>query len=403
MAKKKLLYLAYTLPEYNAATGDRHATGMLEELSKDFDIHLAAARCTAPEHHARHSGYAARIHVGDLRGTLEALSREGIDFSFVVLERAGLHHLLPVLGMRFPRAKTVVNAIDIEYRRECGVAAMADKYGVGPDALALLSPTPASTRKLELALYRRADYIVTVSDDDREFLVRDGIPARKILVCRIPQPLADAAYDPDGRYLTFVGYAHHVPNYLSVKAFIDTVFPHLEGYCSSHDLRLAIIGGDCRGRYAALRRDRLVEAPGHLDLAEIRARYYPHTCLSLAPLVAGSGVKGKILEAMAHRLPVVTTDVGLQGLAQFRDCVIRIDMDDPRGAADAIRRSLEDREGRRERSKRAARKLVEYGSSGEDLPSLRARLDQIARTPASGGPLRDARRFLQPFWWWFAR
>jgi len=42
--------------------------------------------------------------------------------------------------------------------------------------------------------------------------------------------------------------------------------------------------------------------------------YFENCRALLAPLRYGAGVKGKIVEAMAHGLPVVTTSIGAEGM-----------------------------------------------------------------------------------------
>ena len=43
---------------------------------------------------------------------------------------------------------------------------------------------------------------------------------------------------------------------------------------------------------------------------------YAEADISVCPLRYGAGVKGKVVEAMARGLPVVTTDIGAQGLGR---------------------------------------------------------------------------------------
>ncbi len=56
--------------------------------------------------------------------------------------------------------------------------------------------------------------------------------------------------------------------------------------------------------------------------------------MAIAPLRFGGGVKLKVVEAMAHGLPMVTTSVGVQGLPGIEDCISVADDED--GLADAV-------------------------------------------------------------------
>jgi glycosyltransferase involved in cell wall biosynthesis len=51
------------------------------------------------------------------------------------------------------------------------------------------------------------------------------------------------------------------------------------------------------------------------EVADLKEYYRPVDTLFVAPLLAGGGVKRKVIEAMARGCPVITTDVGAEGLA----------------------------------------------------------------------------------------
>ncbi|MDT7605058.1 MAG: hypothetical protein QOF61_3055, partial [Acidobacteriota bacterium] len=61
----------------------------------------------------------------------------------------------------------------------------------------------------------------------------------------------------------------------------------------------------------------------------------------VAPLRFGAGVKGKIGDALAHGLPVVTTSIGAEGMG-FSDGVEALISDEPRAFADAVVRAYTD-------------------------------------------------------------
>ena len=42
--------------------------------------------------------------------------------------------------------------------------------------------------------------------------------------------------------------------------------------------------------------------------------YYSKIKLVVVPLRTGAGVKGKIIESVFHKVPVVTTDIGIEGI-----------------------------------------------------------------------------------------
>ena len=76
-----------------------------------------------------------------------------------------------------------------------------------------------------------------------------------------------------------------------------------------------------------------VRVHGYLTDEELE-NLYQSVQLSVVPLRFGAGIKGKVLEAMDHGVPVVTTQVGAEGIPDSEDCLV---IEDESGAmADAI-------------------------------------------------------------------
>jgi glycosyltransferase involved in cell wall biosynthesis len=61
-----------------------------------------------------------------------------------------------------------------------------------------------------------------------------------------------------------------------------------------------------------------IEVTGAISDEELDSQY-ERASLVVAPLRYGAGVKGKILEALSHGKPVVTTTAGIQGIVRPRE------------------------------------------------------------------------------------
>jgi glycosyltransferase involved in cell wall biosynthesis len=62
--------------------------------------------------------------------------------------------------------------------------------------------------------------------------------------------------------------------------------------------------------------------------------YYKNSRLAVVPLRYGAGVKGKVLEAMYHQVPIITTSVGAEGYDNSTS-ILTI-ADDPNVFADKV-------------------------------------------------------------------
>ncbi|MBL8055901.1 MAG: glycosyltransferase, partial [Anaerolineales bacterium] len=126
-------------------------------------------------------------------------------------------------------------------------------------------------------------------------------------------PLAyPLASDPPGfearQAVVFVGGFQHQPNVDAVLFFARSVWPEVVRHLP--EARFRIVGPDAPAAVQALA-SRTIEVVGHVaDLTPVlnAAR------LAVAPLRYGAGMKGKVVQALAAGLPVVTTPIGAEGL-----------------------------------------------------------------------------------------
>ncbi len=162
-------------------------------------------------------------------------------------------------------------------------------------------------------------------------LLQPGLRAA-IEVSKYPGPQSPRS----GHRLLFLGGFRHLPNLEALQWFFREVAPLL---IARHvPFTVTAIGADPPPLYS------LPNAEGHLELkgfVEDLAPYWEASTVFLCPIQAGSGVRVKLLEAFAAGLPVVSTRLGAEGLAQQDGEFCRL-ADTPAAFADAIQRLLAD-------------------------------------------------------------
>jgi len=141
----------------------------------------------------------------------------------------------------------------------------------------------------------------------------------------------------DGATVLFVGALRYPPNADAVRWFVHSVFPTIRA--RRPDVRLRIVGGG----EAAL--EDLASVPG-IELVgwvEDLAPELDAATISVVPIRFGSGTRLKVLEAMANRLPQVSTTLGAEGIDVIdgRDILLA---DDPDSFALACLRLLDEPE-----------------------------------------------------------
>lgn len=237
-------------------------------------------------------------------------------------------------------------------------------------------------RRYEREMSYRFDAILTVSEADRAMLaeVADG-PARiEIMPIAIDPGAGILPRHPDGPHILHLGTMFWPPNSDGVLWFAHQVYPHIRARLP--EVRFSIVGADPPPEVWALAaEDVSITVTGYLADAEPVIRC---SSLLIVPLRAGSGMRVKILNALAQGLPVVTTTIGCEGIAVVagRDLLVA---DTPEEFAQAVLRVLTDETLARTLSQNG-RRLVEQVY---DYRVVCRQLDDIysSQPPAVSSPL----------------
>ena len=220
-----------------------------------------------------------------------------IEFVWIARAQSGLSHLRDLKTL-FPEVPVIFDTVDLHFLREEREAEM----GLG-------SPISARiTRELELALMRVSEITVVVSDAEKALLSK-LVPDSEIHVLPTIHPAQQKAV-PEGRTdISFVGNFQHPPNVDALKWFLAEVLPQI--IQTIPEVKVKVVGRNPPAELVAGVPDN-VEFLGWVeDLAPIHRR----SRVSIAPLRYGAGVKGKIGDAWAHGVPVVTTSIGVEGMS----------------------------------------------------------------------------------------
>lgn len=302
-SKPNLLFIAPHLPRYDRYSGDLRLHRFLQILSEGHRVVFLAQGETGedPQDEERYLASLENMNIKtyvrdfSLAKILLAASYKAaiIEFHYIA------DHFIPRIRILRPKCHVIVDSVDLHYRRAFS------KYEVTGKTEDLAAAE--KTRKDELDTYRKADGIVTVTDEDADILHADcpGLTAWTIPNIHDPVP---ARKEEGNRNLLFVGGFRHEPNVDAILYFCREVFPKVRQ--SIPDSTLTIVGSDPPEEIRLLQND-YIHVAGY---APTLAPYFQSSYISIAPLRFGAGMKGKVGEAMAEGLPVVTTSVGAQGM-----------------------------------------------------------------------------------------
>lgn len=161
----------------------------------------------------------------------------------------------------------------------------------------------------EQELLDRSDLVLAIQDREREALQRLLPRKRVITVGHAIEATPQPCLEPD---LCFVGSKYRV-NELSLLTFLQRAWPQIRARCPASCLEVVGGVGECASIVAAARSDRRIVIRGTIgDTAAI----YRGPAAVVCPMWIGSGLKIKLVEALAHGKAVVASPVAAQGLEE---------------------------------------------------------------------------------------
>jgi GT2 family glycosyltransferase len=230
------------------------------------------------------------------------LEQNGAEYDAVLLSRPHVSEKYITDVRDLTRARVVYYGHDLHFRRlELEVKVR------GPEA----QQAAAEAERQERAVWRKADVVLYPSQVEADAVVslEPGVDARAITPyafdgLRAPRGVA-------GRHgLIFVAGFAHTPNVDAAQWLIAEIMPRVWNVYPQ--LRLSLVGSNPTAEVLALADDR-IEVTGYVDDAEL-SRRYGEARVAVVPLRFGAGIKRKVVEALQQGVPLVTTQVGAQGL-----------------------------------------------------------------------------------------
>ncbi len=176
-------------------------------------------------------------------------------------------------------------------------------------------------KRYERRIYPNFDRCIVVSEIDKTALLK-VCPTANIEV--IPNGTDTDYFRPEHReefpLLLFSGNMDYPPNIHAALWLYQKVFPTVAK--EFPEIRLCLAGRNPTKKFDFLRRDHRIIITGFVK--DIRP-WFDKASLCVCPMISGTGIKNKILEAMAMEKTIVATSLSLDGIPGPVDFVLNAD------------------------------------------------------------------------------
>lgn len=315
-------------PVSHQMTDEYREKTRFEAVYVDLNVHpLDAAVCTLCGESYHVKRFKSQAFAAKLR---EVLEEE--EYDVVHLESVFLTPYVPLIR-KHSSAKIVLRAHNVENQ----IWRQMAQGERNPFKKWYLKYCALSLRAYELEHIDDYDAVVCITAEDGRFFKESGC-RKKIIDLPfgiVPEPLEHVEVEPSS--LFHIGSMDWRPNEEGVRWFLDQVWPKVHEALPQVRLYLA-------GRRMP---DDLIKAdlPGVSVVGEVPDAMYfiGSKQINIVPLLSGSGIRVKIIEAMSAGKTVVSTTSGARGI-RYEDGKNLLVADTPDDFVRQIRRCVEDQE-----------------------------------------------------------
>ncbi len=365
--KKHVLVIDHYIPQWDQDAGSRSTFMCIKAL-----LNLGYAVTFWPDNLWRDPQYTPRLQQMGVEVIYGGQYHEG--FADFMRSRLGLYDAVfanrPHIAVNYldivretSAATIIYYGHDLHFKRMMN----ARSAGEPVDDLSI-----ADMRRQELTVCAQAD-VVLYPDQNEVDIVQNELGGERVYKALPVYAFDTDKFDEGARALPiivrnnrlrllFVGGFNHTPNQDGILWFVRDIFPIIQKTFGG--VHLTIVGSKAPEAVLALGGG-AIEIAGFVSDDRL-AELYAEASLVIAPLRYGGGVKGKVIEAMATGVPLVTTPTGAQGLNDPENLMFIASAADE--FAQAVIQALTDRVEATDRARRA----LEYVRSHYSMQTLQA-------------------------------
>lgn len=310
---KNLLYFAPMAPDYDVSSGGNRLLQILKILKLDLQYNVWFF-CNG-YHHSKHieilKSLDIPVFVPDLAKDqyldydLHQAKANGIIFDNAIFSWYDIgDQYINIVRSIYPNIKIIVDSVDVHWIRE--------QRGKDSGQLNIPQESLDTRKQIEKNVYNVANVVFAITEKDKQYIQNElGYNTNIKILSNIHQTHNINL----GDHMMFIGNFNHAPNKDAVIECINIyhifqqtlLFKQLK-----HKPRLLIAGpyldSDIQKEIV---NNQHIQYLGHIpDMHSL----YKQSNLLLSPLSWGAGIKGKICDAGMCGVPILTSDIGNEGI-----------------------------------------------------------------------------------------
>lgn len=310
---KNLLYFSPNAPDFDASSGGNRLLEILKIIKKDLDYNIwfMCNGSLHPKYIQAVKNLDIPVFMPDINNKiyldkyLNEAKNKNIKFDNVIFSWYDIaNQYIEIVKQYYPNIKTIIDSVDVHWIRE--------QRGKDNNQLNISQSILDFRKNLEKQIYASSNVVFAITEKDKQYIVDEIGHGHNIKI------LSNIHHQYDikpGNHISFIGNYSHGPNIDAAIRCIDifTTFTQTQKYKKLKIKPELLIVGPGLDISIQQRINRLNNIKYLGQIKDLKT-LYSQTAILLAPLSWGAGIKGKICDIGMCGIPVLTSNIGNEGI-----------------------------------------------------------------------------------------
>lgn len=304
--KDSILFIDSYLPEHDKNSGSRRIFELIK-IFKNLNFNIIYLPYDGERREPYYSElnnmgvhiiYRVHAHLKPIKELKEILNKIKIAW----ISRPEYNKIFAPYIKNKPNITWVYDTVDLHFVR------MERHHQINHSATKKTQRQIHKIKKKEINFARSADLTITITEVEGEILRREG--ARKVGVItnvHLPHTGINKTFSEKAG-ICFIGGYSHKPNVDAVLWLVNEIMPLV--WMKDPSIKLTLLGSEPTKEVYDLQSPNVIVTGYIEDVSE----HFISSRICVAPLRYGAGMKGKIGQSLEFGLPVITTDIGAEGM-----------------------------------------------------------------------------------------